>query len=143
MNTLSIKKYPTNTFNLKTQSGRLAFIISETGLTKSRFGEEVGISKQQVSNIISGEREISDPVAMVIEYKFGFRKVWTLTGNGIKKEHKRNSQEIEALNSDIQLLRKIDRVPGAKKIIEDILVLGSKDRAVIEDMIKRLKKKEE
>lgn len=30
-----------NTFNLKTQSGRLAFIISETGLTKSRFGEEV------------------------------------------------------------------------------------------------------
>nr|WP_017851745.1 helix-turn-helix transcriptional regulator [Leptospira interrogans] len=132
-----------NTFNFKTQAGRLAFIISETGLTQSRFGEEVGISKQQVSNIIAGEREISEPVAMVIEYKFGFRKVWVLSGNGNKKEHKRNSHEIEALNSDIQLLRKIDRMPGVKKIIEDILILGTEDRAIIEDMIKRLKKKEE
>ncbi|MDI7175140.1 helix-turn-helix domain-containing protein [Leptospira santarosai] len=132
-----------NTFNLKTQAGRLAYIISETGLTQSRFGEEVGISKQQVSNIIAGEREISDPVAMVIEYKFGFQKVWVLSGNGNKKDQKRNSKEIEALNSDIQLLRKIERIPRVKQMIEDILILDSEDRAVIEDMIKRLRKKEE
>ncbi|EMN45125.1 helix-turn-helix domain-containing protein [Leptospira weilii] len=132
-----------NTFNLKTQSGRLAYIISETGMTQSRFGEEAGISKQQVSNIIAGEREVSEPVAMVIEYKFGFRKEWILTGNGSKKDQKRNSQEITALNSDIQLQRKIERIPGVKKLIEDFLTLSSEDRAVIEDMVKRLKKKEE
>ncbi|EMM99350.1 helix-turn-helix domain-containing protein [Leptospira noguchii] len=132
-----------NTFNLKTQAGRLAYIISETGLTQSRFGEEVGISKQQVSNIIAGEREISDPVAMVIEYKFGFRKVWVLSGSGNKKDQKRNSKEIDALNSDIQLLRKIERISGVKQIIEDILILDSEDRAVIEEMVKRLRKKED
>ncbi len=132
-----------NTFNLKTQSGRLAYIISETGMTQSRFGEEVGISKQQVSNIIAGEREVSEPVAMVIEYKFGFRKEWILTGNGSKKDQKRNSQEITALNSDIQLQRKIERIPGVKKLVENLLTLSSEDRAVIEDMVKRLKKKEE
>ncbi|WP_173644598.1 helix-turn-helix domain-containing protein [Leptospira alstonii] len=141
MNTLSNKKYPVNTFDLKTQSGRFAFIISETGMTQSLFGNEVGISKQQVSNIISGERELSDPVAMVIEYKFGFRKDWVLTGNGTQKNKKGNSQEVATLNAELTFLRKVDRIPGIRKLLEDILTLASEDRAVIEDMVDRLKKK--
>ncbi|WP_078126255.1 helix-turn-helix domain-containing protein [Leptospira alexanderi] len=109
-----------NSFDLKTQSGRLRLIIAETGMTQSRFGEEVGISKQQVSNILSGERDVSDPVALVIEHKFGFRKDWLLMKNGPQK-NKMNAFDIAALDAENTFHRKLDRTSGVRKMIIDMI----------------------
>lgn len=136
---LPTQKHSMNSFDLKTQSGRLRLIIAETGMTQSRFGEEVGISKQQVSNILSGERDVSDPVALVIEHRFGFRKDWLLMKNGPQK-NKMNAFDIAALDAENTFHRKLDRTSGVRKMIKDFFLLSPKDQKMIIDMIGRLLK---
>lgn len=67
------------------QSARLKTIIDELKMTQSSFAESIHISKGQVSNILKGDRAISNTLALAIAAVYpNINPDWLLTGKGEK-----------------------------------------------------------
>lgn len=63
-------------------SDRLRTLLNHTGLSQSEFAEKLGISKGQISNILSGERGITNLMALALKAEFSVNPNWLLTGEG-------------------------------------------------------------
>ncbi len=67
------------------QAERLKKLLSELGVNQASFARALGISKGQITNILNGEREISNILALAITAVYTERPInsnWLLTGEG-------------------------------------------------------------
>ncbi len=75
-------------------SDRIAWIIKESGLTKTAFGERLNISQQHISNLALGRKIPSDRTIADICREFGVSEVWLRTGQGEPKPEPDREEEI-------------------------------------------------
>lgn len=71
---------------------RVKIIVKELGITQKKFAEELGLTDNYISKLISGvNNKLSDTVALLIQEKYGYSAEWILTGNGDKFINTKNS----------------------------------------------------
>lgn len=61
---------------------RFSQLLRETGLTQKELGALLGVSSQQVSNIVLGKRGVTDMIVELLKYKLDVNDVWLRTGEG-------------------------------------------------------------
>jgi transcriptional regulator with XRE-family HTH domain len=108
---------------------RIASIQSKSHLKQAKFAETIGISSSFFSELKNGITKPSMPILLAIEYKYGYRWEWVLTGDGemIKDPLSTQNREPQAAykTSDRVLNIWIDRLirifeEGDEKKIEAI-----------------------
>lgn len=82
---------------------RIAYIIKEKNITKTKFAETLNVSSAFVSQICSGVREPSDRTLNDICTKFGVNPVWLRTGVGEPFTPLSRSQELAAIFAAVQV----------------------------------------
>ncbi|EKQ90598.1 DNA-binding helix-turn-helix protein [Leptospira borgpetersenii serovar Javanica str. UI 09931] len=109
-------------------------------MTQAQFGAAIFISQAHLSRIESDELEITEQAAFVIEVVFNYKKDWVL--NGIEPKMVSAIKFRESFSSKIEewnhLVRRIEKIPNAKSIIEKYIKLTDKDRVTIDQIISRL-----
>ncbi len=61
---------------------RLTELRTNLGMTMEAFGDRIGLSRQAISNIESGRRNVTDRMIMAICREFGVSEKWLETGEG-------------------------------------------------------------
>ena len=61
---------------------RLTELRTKLGMTMEAFGERIGLSRQTISNIESGRRNVTDRMIMAICREFGVSEDWLESGSG-------------------------------------------------------------
>ena len=61
---------------------RIELIVKESGLTKAKFAEKLGVSAPYVTMLCSGAGKASDRTIMDICREFGCNESWLRTGEG-------------------------------------------------------------
>jgi transcriptional regulator with XRE-family HTH domain len=64
-----------------TIGNRIEQIRHKKGLSQAKFAKTIGISRPALSAIENGLTKPSMPILNTIEYKYGFRLEWILTGD--------------------------------------------------------------
>lgn len=128
---------------LKTPGQRVKFIRTEgTGekITQNQFASAIFISQALLSRIESDDIEVTEQTAFIIEVVFNYKKDWVL--NGIEPKMVSAIKFRESFSSKIEewnhLVRRIEKIPNAKSIIEKYIKLTDKDRVTIDQIISRL-----
>ncbi len=65
-----------------TLNERIKIIRKELGLSGEKFGEKVGVSRAAISNIESGNRNLTDQMIRSICREFGVSEEWLRHGSG-------------------------------------------------------------
>ena len=73
---------------------RIAMVIEDSGLTKTKFAEKIGISPAFLSQMCSGVRSPSDRTISDICSKFHIDENWLRTGEGDMKAAVDDDQEL-------------------------------------------------
>ncbi|TGK36202.1 XRE family transcriptional regulator [Leptospira gomenensis] len=134
------KKYPLNTENFEKQKDRFRKIVEFSGLNNTEFGRKVGISKQQVSNILAGSRDISDLLAVTMELVWGFRKEWSQYGIGPEMRTDQFKEELQNRIGEIdQLLFNLNRDPEAKAMLCDYFMLNPERQSLVKALVRNFK----
>lgn len=112
----------------------LAELKSE-GLRQTQIAESLGITQASVSSYSRGEHDVSMPVAMLFEAKFGYKKEWILNGELPKKiDQKKELAEVARIAKQG---RELDLVPELRDLLSDIRKLKEEDYNVLVTTIKR------
>lgn len=83
---------------------RISTIIQENRLKQKQLAALMGVTESYVSTLLSGRnRNVSIPVANLIQEKLGYSARWVLTGEGPK-------------------YRQPDRTPGVSQLQKEIIV---------------------
>ena len=78
---------------------RLVLIREKAGLSQSKFAEKINVSRNFISLVENGNRELSDRTIKDICSTFDINEEWLKTGNGsMNIEKSRNQQLAEFLN---------------------------------------------
>ena len=85
---------------------RIAFLIQELGISKTKFAERLNVTPAFISQICSGAREPSDRTIFDICREFGCNEVWLRTGEG--EPFKERSREEEIMRFAVQTVKGSD-----------------------------------
>ena len=66
------------------QIDRLKSVISELGITQSKFAAEIGVRNETISVVVNGKQSISEGMAAKIGLKYRINPQWLLYGEGQK-----------------------------------------------------------
>ena len=61
---------------------RIAWVIAQSGLTKTAFGKRLNVSQQHISNLALGKTSPSDRTILDICREFNINEIWLRTGEG-------------------------------------------------------------
>ncbi len=61
---------------------RITQIRNKNNLSQLRFSQIIGISRSFLSELEGGITKPSIPILLAIEYRFGFKHEWIITGDG-------------------------------------------------------------
>lgn len=65
---------------------RIQTILQEQGIKQVEFAKALGISAAYVNLLVNGKKTaISEPLAMLIEERYGYSAQWILDGSGEKQ----------------------------------------------------------
>ena len=65
---------------------RIQTILKEQGIRQVEFAKALGISAAYVNLLVNGKKAaISEPLAMLIEERYGYAAQWVLDGSGAKR----------------------------------------------------------
>ena len=67
---------------METINERIAWVIAQSGLTKTAFGKRLNVSQQHISNIALGAKSPSVRTISDICREFNINEVWLRTGEG-------------------------------------------------------------
>jgi len=84
---------------LKSEIERFLYICKQSGLTQAAFGSSLGLSKSQVSHIISGRTKPSREVLDKLIQKYDVNLNWFLSGQGYPQE-KEETAFIELIDQE-------------------------------------------
>nr|WP_036042223.1 helix-turn-helix transcriptional regulator [Leptospira alstonii] len=112
-------------------------------MTQNQFASEIFISQALLSRIETDDIEVTEQTAFIIEVVYNYKKDWVLKGIGPKmtnviKFREGLSTKIEEWN---RLIRRVEKIPNAKSMIEKYINLTEKDRAPIDLIVTRLSEK--
>lgn len=112
---------------------RISRIVAESGLTKTAFGKQIGVSQSMISMICNGSAKPSDRTITDICREFNIRREWLETGEGPMRlpQPEQDMSHIDILMQDCRspfpdLVRAIliayDRAsPAGKQAINDYI----------------------
>ena len=78
---------------------RFQYIFRQSGLSQAAFGESLGLSKSQVSHIISGRTKPAREVLDSLAKKYNINLNWYISGQGNPQENEETAL-IELFNQD-------------------------------------------
>ncbi len=81
------------------RSERLKLMLSALGLKKQEVAERIGIGKSQIYNLVSGDSNLSKPLALAMRAEFNVSSDWLLTGEGSMFVEDRSGQDQEPASS--------------------------------------------
>jgi transcriptional regulator with XRE-family HTH domain len=115
---------------------RINYILKNENLKKKDFAARLHLSRQFVTFLCKGERNISDQTAALVAKEFGYREEWVLNGTGDPKDpvdplEERRKALLERLShrseaelvAILQFLEKIEQ-PGDTTTLADAFELG-------------------
>lgn len=119
---------------------RINYILKNENLKKKDFAARLHLSRQFVTFLCKGERNISDQTAALVAKEFGYREEWVLNGTGEPKnpvdELTANRKELlkrlashsdEELEAILAFLEKI-QTPGDTTTVEEAYEMGKEAR---------------
>ena len=71
---------------MKNEIERFLYICSQSGMSQTAFGSSLGLSKSQISHIVSGRTKPSREVLDKLIQKYGVNLNWFLSGQGYPQE---------------------------------------------------------
>jgi SOS-response transcriptional repressor LexA len=84
---------------IKTEIERFLFVCQQSGLSQTAFGASLGLSKSQVSHVISGRTKPSRDVMDKLASQYGVNLNWFLSGMGTPQDGKETAL-IELVNQE-------------------------------------------
>lgn len=119
---------------------RLKELLKLLNLTQTEFASELGLTQSTISGIISGKSQLTKITAFLIEKTYGISSEWLLYGTGEMRvsqtEEERQVQESQSI------LRRLDKNPEIREILEILLKADKKDLAQILAIAKTFDKKD-
>lgn len=115
---------------------RLVLIREASGLSQAKFAEKISVSRNFISLVENGNRELSDRTIKDICSTFDINEEWLRTGSGeMKKEKSRNQELAEFVN---EIMADIDE-SYRKRFILALSKLDTDEWKVIEKITNSLK----
>lgn len=102
---------------------RIDFIIKQSGLSKTKFAEKLGVSAPFVTMMCSGASKPSDRTITDICREFGCNEVWLRTGEG--EPFQKRTQEEEIMRFAVQTVKGSDEF--RKALVSMLAKLGPED----------------
>lgn len=73
---------------------RIDYVVKQSNLTKTAFGQKINISQGMASKLCSGDAKPSDRTIADICREFGVNEVWLRTGEGEPFQERSREEEI-------------------------------------------------
>lgn len=124
---------------MNTIGERLACLIKELAITKTKFAERIHVSSQFVSSVCSGAKIPSDRTISDICREFHVSEAWLRDGEGEMLIKGNRNEEIQAAFADILS----DNDSFRKRLISALCVLSVDEWEVLAKIAEQLPKKEE
>ena len=103
------------------------------------MAQSIGITPGAISMYATGERELPKSIAFLIEKTYGISSEWLLHGSGeMKVSRNQLEQKLEEENA---LLRKLDKNPKLKEIMNHLVDLDKSSLVQILAITKTFSKK--
>lgn len=118
-----------------TQNERVKEIRKTLGLTMDKFGERVGVGKTAISNIESGNRNLTEQMTKSICREFGVREEWLRTGDGEPFGSQTRNQEIQAFANEVM---SDEDESFRKRVVGALAKLDLDDWEVLERLAKNI-----
>ena len=119
---------------------RIAFLIKDTGISRSTFADRLHISRPFASELCSGAKQPSDRTVSDICRVFGVSEAWLRDGVGEMYVKRSMNEELSILVNE--LMSNSDE-SFRKRFVATLLELPPESWAAIEDFAKKLQKSTE
>lgn len=123
---------------METINERIAFLISDLGISKTKFAERLNISPSFVTRICAGDKIPSDRTSSDICREFNVSLAWLEDGEGEMYVQRSANEELALLVTDI--MSDADD-SFRKRFISLLMALPPEKWAAIESFVEELQKK--
>lgn len=117
---------------------RIAWVVEQSGMTRTAFAEKLNVSQSYVTRLASGEKAPSDRTIADICRIYGISESWLRTGEGEPKIKLDEDQEFQDVLTQIRLSDD-DLI---KRIIKAYWYMSDEEKKVIKKLIERFQKEE-
>lgn len=107
-----------------TENERVKAIKEALNLTLEEFGEKLGVTRQAISNIVNGNRNVTEQMRTGICREFNVDYLWLTTGEG-----EMFTDLPENLFDELAL--QYDLTEEEKNVVRDFLSLSKEERAIV------------
>ena len=114
-----------------TENERVRELRKTLGLTLEKFGERLGVKKNDISAIENGRNSLTDQMTKAICREFGVDYIWLTTGEGEM-----------FVDTDDDFIERIDRIMAGedearKNLFKFMLELSDDDIAALDRLMKK------
>ena len=118
-------------------NNRIAWVIEQSGLTRTAFAERINVSQQHVSRIAKNGTPSDRTIADICR-EFNISETWLRTGEGDPNIQVDEDQEFQDVLTQIRLSDD-DLI---KRIIKAYWYMSDEEKKVIKKLIERFRKEE-
>ena len=86
---------------MQTIGDRISLVIKHSGLTKTKFAEQLHLSQQFISSLCSGAKQPSDRTIADICREFGVSEAWLRNGDGEMFVKRTMNQELAMMFNEL------------------------------------------
>ncbi|WP_165781823.1 helix-turn-helix domain-containing protein [Leptospira adleri] len=126
-----------STDKFKDSKYRIQEILDSSGLAKNEFADRLGITKGQVSHLLSGARKPSLTLSKLIKFEFGYLEEWTFKGEGPMKYSPPGKEEMfRKMEEEENFQRKIRNTEGAREFVMEYFELTPESRSIFLNLMR-------
>lgn len=118
-------------------NNRIAWVIEQSGLTRTAFAERINVSQQHVSRIAKNGTPSDRTIADICR-EFNISETWLRTGEGDPNIQVDEDQEFQDVLTQIRLSDDV----LIKRIIKAYWYMSDEEKKVIKKLIERFQKEE-
>ncbi|MCL4492522.1 MAG: helix-turn-helix domain-containing protein [Nitrospirae bacterium] len=89
-------------------------IRSDLGLTQSDFARSLGLSQNFISGVESGNKSLSEPIVLLVRYRYGINDDWLVTSKGPKYAEREKALtgiiQLSEKSPIYQMMRQLERI---------------------------------
>lgn len=120
-------------------NNRIKQLREYLGKNQEKFGEELGLSRNYISLVENGQRNLSEQSFKVLCSLYNVNEDWLRTGEGKMFKSRTKNEEIVAFANSVMLLED-DKFK--RRFIEALIKLDERDWEVLEKIIIKLEKED-
>lgn len=125
---------------MKTINERIAFLVSDLGISKTKFAERLNISPSFVTRICAGDKTPSDRTISDICREFNVSLAWLEDGEGEMYVKRSANEELALMVTD--LMSEADD-SFRKRFVSAFLAFPPEKLAVLEEFVSELAREKE